>query len=834
MKRFILITALCGLCTVLSAQTYKGGVWYSLFDETEHSMNTQGDYSTTGLFAPTDGTLNVQWRYEWIDLFGIARKIDTQVQESPDGGNTVRQVGNLAENTSKNSQTNETFYISRDINWLKFNREGLPTHKVIVYHMDVPLARHILLASGTYGTTSGTHAFGELAALSVSEPSGIALRSFLSSGDISVTCSEPEIFRIGSADNTEGLVFAVGANACASANGKAEEASAGGLANIANYTIPVYFMPQEAKEYMAVITITDGTSTAAVTVTGTGLKIDQTITWEPESPILSTGVITLAEASSGLPVTYTMEPAGIVTFEDGVFTVLSEGVVSITASQAGNSVYNAAEPVTKEITIHPAETRYDYTAEICEGEVYSDGHFKDLTEGKLYYDTIANVYGGDSVICLTLTVHPLFASEETRSIYVGAAEEWQGVDLSKLPVGDTTLVAEYASVHGCDSTYTLHLTVMLRPTTYGADTLYVCEGDSAVYLGRKYKEAGVDSILLDEKNALGGDSVIVLVVKTPPVTHMEEEQTMMIGELLTWQGVDLSLLPVGDTTLVAAYSSVYGCDSTYTLHLTVQPRPTTYGEETLYVCEGDSIFYQGKKYTEAAEETVFLEEKNTQGGDSIVTLTVKTHPATHIDEEQTMMRGETLIWQGVDLSKLPVGDTTIVAAYSSVHGCDSTYTLHLTVQPRPTTYGADTLYVCAGESVTYEGKTYKRPTTDSVRLAQPNAQGGDSVVVLVVYVRPVMRLTFSQTIVEGQEAEWQGVDLSLLPAGDTTLVAEYTSVYGCDSTYTLHLTVAEKTATGLVNTGAVDGKEVRKVLLDGQLYIRREDRYFDLTGKRVK
>ena len=116
MKRFILITALCGLCTVLSAQTYKGGVWYSLFDETEHTMNTQGDYNTTNIFAPTDGTLNVQWRYEWIDFVGFARKIDTQVQESPDGGGTVRQVGNLAENTAKNSVTNETFYISREIN----------------------------------------------------------------------------------------------------------------------------------------------------------------------------------------------------------------------------------------------------------------------------------------------------------------------------------------------------------------------------------------------------------------------------------------------------------------------------------------------------------------------------------------------------------------------------------------------------------------------------------------------------------------------------------------------------------------------------------------------
>ncbi|MBQ2171201.1 MAG: hypothetical protein II448_05635, partial [Paludibacteraceae bacterium] len=141
----ILMVAALGL----QAQTYKNGTWYSLYDDAEHTMNTQGDYETA-VFAPTQGTLNMQWRYEWLDWLGFAKKIDTDVLESADGGSNTREVGSLQENTGKNSNTTEHFSVSRDINWIKYNRSGLPTHKVIVYHQDIRLVQHILLAQGEY------------------------------------------------------------------------------------------------------------------------------------------------------------------------------------------------------------------------------------------------------------------------------------------------------------------------------------------------------------------------------------------------------------------------------------------------------------------------------------------------------------------------------------------------------------------------------------------------------------------------------------------------------------------------------------------------------------
>ena len=217
-RRLLIIIALLGVCG-LSAQTYRNGVWYALYDDTEYTMNTQGD-KEMNVFAPTAGTLNVSWRYEWLDWLGAFKKIDTQVLESANGGSNTREVGALQENTDKNSNTTEHFSVSRDINWIKYNRSGLPTHRVLVYHQDIRLAQHILLAQGEYGTTTLTKDYGVVNLVDTAAYK-VELRSFLTSGDITITSSEPEIFHLGTADNTAALQYAVGANACASKNGTA-------------------------------------------------------------------------------------------------------------------------------------------------------------------------------------------------------------------------------------------------------------------------------------------------------------------------------------------------------------------------------------------------------------------------------------------------------------------------------------------------------------------------------------------------------------------------------------------------------------------------------------
>lgn len=605
MKKIYLLSMLCMMSLSLSAQTYKNGTWYSLYDESEHTMNTQGDYETGGVFAPTAGTLNVKWKYEWLDWLGVAKKIDTDVLISSNGGSTTTTVGSFAENTANGSNTTEKFTISPNINWIKFNRSGLPTHKVIVYHIDIPLAKHILLASGEYGTTTASKNFGEVAYNTVSEAYTVNLRSFLSNGDITVTCSDTLNFHVGTPDNTEGIVYAVGANACASANGKAAEAQGGTLGKISNYAFSVYFTPKACGTFVDTVTITDGTSTAIVALSGTAPKFDQTIEWlQSDSVLLTKDTIVPATASSELEVEYTFAPEGIVTFADGAFTILSEGVVTVTASQAGNEFYNPAESVAKTFSIYPAETGYAYSAEICEGAFYSDDNFQNLTEAGVYTDTLPAAFGADSIIRLTLIVHPLFASMDSISITVGDSLEWQGIDLSVLPVGDTTFVAAYRSIYGCDSTYTLYLHVKPFIVTYGYDTIRACNGETVEYEGKTYKRTTDDIITLTGQNYAGGDSIVYLAVIFSQPFSIEAYMTITQGDAEIWQGIDLSVLPAGDTTLVAQYQTVYGCDSTYTLYLTVEDKkeglPFTQADRVavqkviingnIYIRKGDELF----------------------------------------------------------------------------------------------------------------------------------------------------------------------------------------------------------------------------------------------------
>ena len=605
MKKIYLLSMLCLLSLSLSAQTYKNGTWYSIYDVSEHTMNTQGDYETGTVFAPAAGQLNVQWRYEWIDWLGAFRKIDTEAQTSSNGGSSYNTVGSFAENTDNGSNTTEHFSVNANINRIKFSRSGVPTHKVIVYHIDVPLAKHILLASGDYGTTSASKDFGEVAYNTVSEAYTVNLRSFLSNGDITVSCSDTLNFHVGTPDNTEGIIYAVGANACASANGKATAAQGGTLGNIANYAFPVYFTPKACGTFVDTVTITDGTSTAIVVLSGTAPKFDQNIEWlQEETELLTNGTIVPATASSELEVEYTFAPEGIVAFADGAFTILSEGVVTITASQAGNDFFNPAQSVAKTLSIYPSETAYAYSAEICEGAYYSDENFENLTEAGLYLDTLPGAYGADSIISFTLIVHPLFASEESLSITKGESIEWQGIDLSILPVGDTTFVAAYQSIYGCDSTYTLYLHVKPLIVTYGYDTIHACSGETVVYEGKTYKRSANDTITLAGQNYAGGDSIVYLsVIFTQPFSA-EFELTITVGDAETWQDIDLSVFPVGDTTLVAQYQTIHGCDSTYTLYLTVEDKeeglPFTEADQvsvqkvvingTLYIRKGDELF----------------------------------------------------------------------------------------------------------------------------------------------------------------------------------------------------------------------------------------------------
>ncbi|MBO6307032.1 MAG: hypothetical protein J6M55_05960 [Paludibacteraceae bacterium] len=601
--------------------------------------------------------------------------------------------------------------------------------------------------------------------------------------------------------------------------------------------------PEEGEQAYTVLFTPDNTAiyataTVNVTVQTTFTKHDQSIVWNDEIPEMypnRTFDIT-AYSTAGLEVSFVSSDSAIAYVENNQLRTLAVGEVTITAVQEGNEFYNAAVTVAKTVKVVRIPDAYgDYTITICEGDSaeFRGVWYKEAGTTNVLLEE-KNLLGGDSIVLLTVGFYPVYLKEETMEIYAGTDTTWQGHDLSEIfPVADTTIVSEYKSLNDCDSTYTLHLTV-LAPTRHGVYDAAICKGDSVEYEGKWYHGATQEEVTLAQKNYYGGDSVVTLTVAVHPVYAFNEEMTMYAGADSVWQKKNLSELTVGDTTIVAEYKTIHGCDSTYTLLLHVLTPPTHYGELNVSLCSGERYEFEGKTYKKTTTATVVLAQKNMYGGDSIVELTVNVYPKMLMESSMTIIIGTDTTWENIDLSVLPVGDTTLVAAYKSIHDCDSTYTLYLTVEPVPTAYGEYEASFCEGDSVEYAGTWYYETTKTEILLDEKSTLGGDSIVRLTVTVHPVESTEETRQIMLGTQEIWNEIDFSALPLGDTTLVAKGTTAYGCDSTHTLYLTVVKNTATAIDQTQADLQPAAAKELRNGLIYIRKGDDLYDVCGRKVE
>lgn len=102
---------------------------------------------------------------------------------------------------------------------------------------------------------------------------------------------------------------------------------------------------------------TAGSSTTTVTIS-VSLATPQTITFPPLNSVIYGAADFSAGATSTnntIPITYTSSNPAVATVSaDGKVHVVGVGQTTITALQAGNSIYNAATPVSQTLTVTPA------------------------------------------------------------------------------------------------------------------------------------------------------------------------------------------------------------------------------------------------------------------------------------------------------------------------------------------------------------------------------------------------------------------------------------------------------------------------------------------------
>lgn len=484
------------------------------------------------------------------------------------------------------------------------------------------------------------------------------------------------------------------------------------------------------------------------------------------------------------------------------------------------------------------DTEYAYSATTCDNEPYSDNLFQNLTKSGVYHTTIPNTQGGDSLITLTLTVNKTYTFSSQGTIKMDESYTWRNKTYQNLTPGIHTFADSLQTKAGCDSVYTLTLTVQSIGYWY-EETMSVCQNEEASWHQKTLKSsaAGTFTVYDSLQSIYGKDSIYRLTLTVLPTYSMPAEATIKMNESYTWREKTYEHLTPGTYTYVDSLKTKAGCDSVLILTLIVEPIGYLF-EETMSACRNEETSWHQKALntSETGTFTIYDSLVSIYGQDSIYALTLTVHPVYLFTEEKYVNEAN-LVWRGKTITDLPRREEPylIYDSLMSQFGCDSVYMLRLHVSDIPITYGSYTNDCCEGEFILFDGVEYRESFEGDVRIAERNIYGGDSIVHVTITVFPSYYIEEEMTIVVGEEAQWEYYELSQFPLGSTTLKAEYWSDDFCDSIRVLHLTVEPKPiGTGLPNTLS-EKRVARKVLYNGRIYIiRKDENVYDVLGNKIQ
>ena len=495
----------------------------------------------------------------------------------------------------------------------------------------------------------------------------------------------------------------------------------------------------------------------------------------------------------------------------------TEYTTSTTPTYTTTNAVGCDSTVTLHLTIKQSTTGTEDTT-VCNSLLWHGTEYTTSTTTPTY--TTTNAAGCDSTVTLHLTVIACSSTTVTacdsytwnNTTYTTSGIYTSGNDTLYLTInssttGDTTVTAcdsfiwhgtEYTAstetptytttnAAGCDSTVTLHLTIIACSST----TVTAC--DSYIWNNITYTTSGIytsgsDTLYLTINSSTTGDT------------------TATACDSFTWHGTEYTT-----TTSTPTYTTTNaaGCDSTVTLHLTI--KQSTTGTEDTTVC--NSLLWHGTEYTTSTTTPTYT-TTNAAGCDSTVNLhlTIIACSSTTVTAcdsytwNNTTYTTSGIYTSGNDTLYLTInygttGDTTVTACdsftwhgteyttttstptYTTTNdaGCDSTATLHLTINNSYET--VDHIESC-GPYTWIDGTTYNA-TTSSPHVTLVSHHGCDSLVHLDFYFLPVAQSFISDSFCSGSSYIFNGRELSTGGTYSDTLKSSSL----CDSIITLNLTM---------------------------------------------
>jgi len=329
-------------------------------------------------------------------------------------------------------------------------------------------------------------------------------------------------------------------------------------------------------------------------------------------------------------------------------------------SQGGYSVYYVSGSCTSDtsnfnITVN---SNYNITQSffICPNDSILINGVYILNSG-VYYDSLQTNSGCDSIVTTNINVgDTIFNSIE---ICNGDSILIDGIFQNSLGIYTST----HLSVQNCDSI--TQTTLIVNDTYLFQDTLDICHLDSASLNNQYYFSSGLYTDSLTTIN--GCDSVYTLLLTVLQPNESYAYPTICEGDsLLVFQNYETL-----SGTYNAVYTAINGCDSTHYIILNVDS--TTEINITTNTCIGDSVFLENEYQfqTGVYHDTLF----NQNGCDSIL--------ITHLNVNNVSASFDTLsacgsyYWTSNNENYTVSGDYVNHAI--NQFGCDSVVNLNLNI-----------------------------------------------------------------------------------------------------------------------------------------------------------
>ncbi len=300
-------------------------------------------------------------------------------------------------------------------------------------------------------------------------------------------------------------------------------------------------------------------------------------------------------------------------------------------------------------------------------------------------------------------------------------------------------------------------TILMRSPCIAYDTLYpeICGGDTFAIRDTVLTTQGMHTV----RTEYSPDSIVTTFVflTVHPTLDTNLLGGICDGNAYTFYGFNDSI--EGD--YIHAFTSIYGCDSIYRLHLQVASSYDTNVDR--YGCTSggfhyrDTVFWTSTVYTDSLLSIYSC--------DSVVTMNIVINSSFFNEHRDTLCIGDTFLFAG----NYYVSSGTYVDSNTSVSGCDSVEVQHLVFHPRY--LNASTEYICLNQTYRYRGQEYT-PQLIVDSLLSVNAC--DSVVhIEVIYYDTTFR---ADGILSLDTINWTRSDSSLYGCQPLTLYTRDSSV----------------------------------------------------------